>query len=224
MLTRAVTRGRAADRRGGHALRLVPGLRRGRTAQRDPLRQGRGGSAAEKLETGPSATSRRCARRRDVRSHGAHRPDAAVGDDAGRLPRAGPHRRGRRGGSSTRRSRSRPAASRSCWRRCLRRWRPGSRRPWSSRRSGSARAPSATARCSSSTTCSGSTRAARRASPSATRTSAAAFARARALRRRRALGRLPGRGAHVRHARGGTRAFLDGSPSGSTAAESRTER
>ena len=40
-LTRTVARARApADRRRRHAVRLVPGLRRGRGAQRDPLRQG----------------------------------------------------------------------------------------------------------------------------------------------------------------------------------------
>ena len=39
---RGHARGAAAARRRGHAVRLVPGLRRGRDPQRDPLRQGGG--------------------------------------------------------------------------------------------------------------------------------------------------------------------------------------
>ena len=51
----------------------------------------------------------------------------------------------------------RPAASRSCWRRCRRAWQSGSRRRCTSRPLASARARSAPARCWSGTTCWAST-------------------------------------------------------------------
>ena len=91
------------------------------------------------------------------RRDGPHRPDAAVGDDARRLQGAGPHRgRGACSSTTTRSRCRRPAASRSCSRRC----RPRSRRaitaalddPDDRHRRGRR---TATARCSSGTTCSG---------------------------------------------------------------------
>ena len=86
-----------ADRRRRHAVRLVPGLRRGRGAQRDPLRQG--GRRRRRQARG---SRRRWPR--DVRAiveagiavGRPHRPDAAVRDDARRLQDAGQDRgRGR---------------------------------------------------------------------------------------------------------------------------------
>ena len=111
-------------------------------------------------------------RRVEHRRDGPHRADAAVGDQARRLPGAGPHRR--RGGRALRRRARAPGRG------LLRdraRGRPGAggradhARRSRSRRSGSAPAPAATARCSSGTTCSGCTTGRRRGSSSGTRRS-----------------------------------------------------
>ena len=102
-----------------------------------------GGADCVKLEgAGPHGLARPGDRRVEHRRHGPHRADAAVGDEARRLPGAGPHRRRRRSRSTTTRSRCRTrAASRSCSRPCRRRSPRGSPRRSRSRRSGSAPAP-----------------------------------------------------------------------------------
>ena len=132
------------------------------------------GADAVKLEgAGPSLSRVAAHRRRRNPGHGPHRADAAVGDDARRLPGAREDRGEGAGRCWRTRSRSRPpGASRSCSRPCRRRSPSASARSSRSRRSASAPAPPATARCSSSTTCSASTAASRRASRSATRRSA----------------------------------------------------
>ena len=130
-LTRTVARSaRPADRRRRHAVRLVPGVRRGR-GRATPIRFVKeGGADVVKLEgAGPMVS--RVARDRRGRDpgDGPHRPDAAVGDDARRLQDAGPDGRGGARASSTTRTRSRtPAASRSCSRRSRRRSPRGSPR------------------------------------------------------------------------------------------------
>ena len=94
LLTRAVTRGAKrplVDRR--HALRLVPGLRRGRGRERDPLRQGGRRRRGQARRRGADALAGAGDRRRGHPGDGPRRPDAAVGDDARRLQGAGPYGR-----------------------------------------------------------------------------------------------------------------------------------
>ena len=170
MLTAAVSRAcrRAlVDRRP--AVHVVPGERRGRPARRRAVPQG--GRRAGR-QAGGRRPDARAHPRAGGRRHPGRRPpraDAADGDLAGRLPRAG---QDRPGGAA-------PAARRPCRRGRGRiparaRGRAGARRgahqPASSRsrRSASARAPAATARCSCSTTCSASARGRCRASSSST--------------------------------------------------------
>ena len=110
----------AAARRRRHAVRLVPGLRRGRRSRT------RSGSSRRPAPTrsssrAPGRRSRACARSSGagMPGDGPHRPDAAVGDDARRLQGAGPD--GGEGAAAATRTRSRsrrPAASRSCSRPC----------------------------------------------------------------------------------------------------------
>ena len=207
-LTRAVTR---SARRplviGDLPFGSLRGLRRTGRRKRDPA--GQGGRRRHGQARGRRAGwSRACARSPSRTSVWcAHRPHAAVGDEARRLPRAGPHRRG---GPEALRRRARArrtrAASRSCSRPFPPRSRRGSPRRSRCRRSGSAPAPAATARCSSGTTCSASTRARRRGSSSATPSSPArSGARSRAFVARRARRRLPRGAAHLLDSRRGAR-------------------
>ena len=120
---RGRARREAPARRRRHAVRLVPGLRRGR-ASRTPIRFVKEAAPTPSSSRAPARRSRACSAIVDAGhpGDGPRRPDAAVGDDARRLQGAGPHGRGGRSGSSTTRSRSRPpAASRSCSRPCRRR-------------------------------------------------------------------------------------------------------
>ena len=108
---------------GDLPVRLLRGLRRAGGRDRAALRQG-GGAATR--SSSRAAASMASARGRIVqRRHpgdGPRRPDAADGDRARRLPRAGPHRPSARSTSRATRSRSRRrAASRSSSRRSRRR-------------------------------------------------------------------------------------------------------
>ena len=160
-LTRAVARGAHAAARGRrHAVRLVPGLRRGGRRATPSASSRRAGADAVKLEgAGPMLSRRTRDRRRRDPGDGPHRPDAAVGDDARRLQDARADGRGGDARSSTTRSRSRrPAASRSCSRRCRRRSRREiTRRARDPDDRDRRRSRAATARCSSTTTCSACT-------------------------------------------------------------------
>ena len=166
-MTRAVDARRApAARRRRHAVRLVPGLRRGRRAQRDPLRQGGGRRRHQARRRRRVADARALDRRRGHPRDGPHRPDAAVGDDARRLQGAGAKRRARRCALY---EDARALEAAGCFAIVLEAVPAAGRRRTSrlrcrSRRSASAPAPAATARCSSGTTCSASTRGTRRAS------------------------------------------------------------
>ena len=149
----------AAARRRRHAVRLVPGLRRGGGAERDPLRQGGRRRRRQARGRRADAVARPRDRRRRDPGDGPHRPHAAVGDDARRLQGAGADRgEGASRCSRTRARSRRPAASRSCSRPCPRpvaaRITRRARDPDDRHRR---RAPTATARCSSGTTCSAST-------------------------------------------------------------------
>ena len=107
----------ARDRRP--AVRHVRDLRRAGGRQRDPDAQGGRRRLREARGRRPDGRAGARDRRVEHRRDGPHRADAAVGDQARRLPRAGAH--GRRGARALRRRRSRcrtPAASRSCSRRC----------------------------------------------------------------------------------------------------------
>ena len=128
LLARAAARGaERAARRGRHAVRLVPGLRRGGRAQRGPVREGGGRRRGQAGGRGADAAAHRGDRRRRHPGHGAHRADAAVGDDARRLSSAGADGSPGRSSWSKRRSRSsRPAASRSSSSASRRRSPPGS--------------------------------------------------------------------------------------------------
>ena len=191
VLVRAVARGaRAAARRRGHAVRLVPGLRRGRRRERHPLREGGRRGRGQDRGRRPVALPRPGARRRRHPGDGTRRADAAVGDDARRLQGPGPHGRegsaapggcARARGGGLLRGRPRGCAGRSRSASVTHAPRPDDRY----RR----RARTATARCSSGTTCSGSTTVARRGSSSATRTSDRRSAGARGLRGGRPLRR-----------------------------------
>ena len=102
----------ARDRR--HAVRLVPGLRRGRRPQRDPLREGGRCGRREARRRRRDALARPRDRRRRDPGDGPHRAHAAVGDDARRLQGAGAFGGEGDRAASTTRARSRPpAASRS---------------------------------------------------------------------------------------------------------------
>ena len=175
-LTRAVTRSaRQPLVVGDLPFGTLRDLRRAGGRQRDPA--GQGGRRRRRQARGrrPDGLARARDRRVEHRDHGPHRPDAAVGDEARRLPRPGAQRRRRRSklyddalalaGRRLLRARARggAGASRGADH-------GGARR---SRRSASARGPTATARCSSGTTCSGSTTGRRRASSSATPSSPA---------------------------------------------------
>ena len=93
MLTRAVTRAaRAGARDRGHALRLLPGLRRGSGAKRHSLRQGGRRRRRQARRRRAEPLARRGARRRRHPRHGPPRPDAAVGHHARRLPGPGADR------------------------------------------------------------------------------------------------------------------------------------
>ena len=172
-LTRAVTR---AARRplvvGDLPVRHLRGLRRAGSRQRDP--HGQGGRRRRRQARGRRADGLARARDRRVehRRDGPRRPDTAVGDQARRLPGAGPHRRG---GAAALRRRARAPGRRLLRARPRGGPAPGRRADHRARsrcrRSASAPGPAATARCSSGTTCSGCTRARRRASSSATRSS-----------------------------------------------------
>ena len=173
-------RGGARAGRRRHALRLLPGLARGRRAQRDPA--GEGGR-----RRGREARGRRRARRCD-RAHrgrrdpgdGARRPHAAIRAPHGRLSRAGA-RRGRAAARARRRARGR-GRGRLRGRARGHAGRAGARDHGAasrSRPSASAPARRATARCSCCTTCSGS-RSGRPRSPSSTRGSARWLRRPRA--------------------------------------------
>ncbi len=119
--TRRASRATAGrDRR--HAVRLVPGLRRGRRSQRDPLRQGGGRGRGQARGRRPIALTRAGDRRRGDPRDGPRRPHTAVGDDARRVQDAGQDGRGGAAAGRRRASPSRrPAASRSCSRPCPRR-------------------------------------------------------------------------------------------------------
>ena len=129
ILTRAVTRGaRASTRHRGHAVRLVPGLGRGRRPQRDPLREGGGRGRGEARGRRRDAHARPRNRRRRHPGDGPHRPHAAVGDDARRLQGSGAYGRESRGAPRTTHAPSRrPAASRSSSKQSLHRLQPASR-------------------------------------------------------------------------------------------------
>ena len=116
-------RGQPPDRDRRHAVRLVPGLRRGRRPQRDPLRQGgrrRRGQARGRRTFALARARDRCRRNP---GDGPRRPDAAVGDDARRVQDPGQdgrggatarrRRAGARGGRLRSRSCSRPSRRRS---------------------------------------------------------------------------------------------------------------
>ena len=193
-------RGAPAARDRRPAVRHVRDLRRagGRRARSGWSR--RAAPTCVKLEgAGPDGLARARDRRVEHRRDGPHRPDAAVGDEARRLPRAGPHRRGR---AAALRRRAR-AAGRGLLRarargRARRRSPRGSPRRSRSRRSGSAPAPAATARCSSGTTCSACTtgqapRFVKRYAELADEIGE----RARGLRRRRPRRRVPRGAAHL---------------------------
>ena len=154
----------AAHRRR-HAVRLLPGLRRARRHERDPLRQGRRRRRRQARRRGHDALARARDRRCRGARDGAHRPDAAVGDRARRLQGPGPHRgeggparprraRARGGRLLLARPRGRPLPGRGEDHRAARDPDDRDRR----------RRPTSTARCSSGTTCSASTTATRRGS------------------------------------------------------------
>ena len=96
----------APARRRRHAVRLLPGLRRARGDERDPLRQGRRRRRRQARGRGHDALARARHRRSRDPGDGAHRPDAAVGDRARRLQGAGPHG-GEGGAARPRRARAR---------------------------------------------------------------------------------------------------------------------
>ena len=99
-------RRRASPRHRGHAVRLVPGLGRGRRPQRDPLREGGGRRRGEARGRRGDAHARPGDRRRRHPGDGPYRPHAAVGDDARRLQGSGAY--GREGrGAPRRRTRTR---------------------------------------------------------------------------------------------------------------------
>ena len=96
VLTRAVTRGaRRPLVVARHAVRLVPGLGRGRPRERDPLRQGGRRRRRQARGRRPDALARPRDRRRRHPGDGPRRPDAAVGDrcSAASRRRAGRPRR-----------------------------------------------------------------------------------------------------------------------------------
>ena len=99
-------RGAPAARRRRPALRQLRGLRRAGGRERDPA--GEGGRRRRRQARGrrPDGLARARDRRVEHRGRGPRRADAAVGDEARRLPRAGAHRRGG-ARSSRRRARAR---------------------------------------------------------------------------------------------------------------------
>ena len=99
-LTRTVARAvRRAGRGRRHAVRLVPGVRRGRGAERDPVREGGAGGRRQARRRGADAVAR--PRDRPGRDPGrrAHRAHPADLDDARRLQ--DPGQDGRRGAPSS---------------------------------------------------------------------------------------------------------------------------
>ena len=94
-------RGAPAARDRRPAVRLVRGLRRAGGRERDPDAQGGRRRLRQARGRRPDGLARARDRRVEHRRDGPHRADAAVGDEARRLPGAGPH--GRRGARALRR-------------------------------------------------------------------------------------------------------------------------
>ena len=129
------------------AVRVLPGVGRGRRSQRDPVPQGgrrRSGEARRSAARGHrGADARRHPR------HGPHRPHAAIGPRDGRLPGAGSDGGGRAQAAGRRPGPARrPARSRSSSKEFPSTSAPPSPKDSRSRRSASERDPARTAKCS----------------------------------------------------------------------------